>query len=272
MQRSALCRSRRELSNESLFSHLSFQIDPNSNEYLVAIIGFDTAENEPCKVCPLSLGADGWSRGRRSCGAPPDRRGRAPECSRELGKIVAPKQTQRITRWNNCMAYFWKQIFPTSFCGISAGFWELVRTWWPWHQYYQYPWNSAKKIMISTWRDFKRLPIPPMEVGKVCLVWWKCLSFLCVLFIVFVFWKWCKHFEKCQEYLEWYEGKECKIQKREGRKSIRELPNRINRNIGWVLNNIIMINVDVNKIRREFINKIDDSFIVDVCERFSKIK
>ncbi len=33
-----------------------------------------------------------------------------------------------------------------------------------------------------------------------------------------------------------------------------------------------MINVDVNKIRREFINKIDDSFIVDVCERFSKIK
>ena len=33
-----MCRSRREL----------------SNEYLIAKIGFDTAENEPCKVCPLS--------------------------------------------------------------------------------------------------------------------------------------------------------------------------------------------------------------------------
>ena len=38
MQRSALCRSRREL----------------SNEYLLAKIGVDTAENEPCQVCPLS--------------------------------------------------------------------------------------------------------------------------------------------------------------------------------------------------------------------------
>ena len=38
VQRSALCRSRREL----------------SNEYLLAKFGFDTAENEPCKVCPLS--------------------------------------------------------------------------------------------------------------------------------------------------------------------------------------------------------------------------
>ena len=38
MQRSALCRSRREL----------------SNKYLFAKFGFDTAENEPCKVCPLS--------------------------------------------------------------------------------------------------------------------------------------------------------------------------------------------------------------------------
>ena len=40
MQRSALCRSRRELSN-----------DPNSNEYLLAKFGFDTAENELSKVC-----------------------------------------------------------------------------------------------------------------------------------------------------------------------------------------------------------------------------
>ena len=36
MQRSALCRSRREL----------------SNAYLLAKFGFDTAENEPCKVKP----------------------------------------------------------------------------------------------------------------------------------------------------------------------------------------------------------------------------
>ena len=35
VQRSALCRFRREL----------------SIEYLLAKIGFDTAENEPCKVC-----------------------------------------------------------------------------------------------------------------------------------------------------------------------------------------------------------------------------
>ena len=25
------------------------------NEYVLAKVGFDTAENEPCKVCPLSL-------------------------------------------------------------------------------------------------------------------------------------------------------------------------------------------------------------------------
>ena len=44
-QRSALCRSRREHSNEYSYS----------NEYLLAKFGFDTAENEPCKVCPFSV-------------------------------------------------------------------------------------------------------------------------------------------------------------------------------------------------------------------------
>ena len=39
MQRRVLCRSRREL----------------SNAYLLAKIGVDTAENEPCKVCLLSV-------------------------------------------------------------------------------------------------------------------------------------------------------------------------------------------------------------------------
>ena len=38
MQRSALCRSRREL----------------SSAYFLAKFGFDTAENEPCEVCPLT--------------------------------------------------------------------------------------------------------------------------------------------------------------------------------------------------------------------------
>ena len=27
---------------------------PSSNDYLLAKFGFDTAENEPCKVCPVS--------------------------------------------------------------------------------------------------------------------------------------------------------------------------------------------------------------------------
>ena len=32
----------------------AFQQIANSNEYLLAKFGFDTAENERCKVCPLS--------------------------------------------------------------------------------------------------------------------------------------------------------------------------------------------------------------------------
>ena len=39
VQRSALCRSRREL----------------SNEYLLPKFGFDTAENEPCKICRTQI-------------------------------------------------------------------------------------------------------------------------------------------------------------------------------------------------------------------------
>ena len=42
MQRSALCRSRREL----------------SNAYFLAKIGFDTAENEPSKIWPIAAGAN----------------------------------------------------------------------------------------------------------------------------------------------------------------------------------------------------------------------
>ena len=36
------------------FSQSSFRTDSYSNEYLLAKFGFDTAENEPCKDCPLS--------------------------------------------------------------------------------------------------------------------------------------------------------------------------------------------------------------------------
>ena len=36
------------------FSQFLFERDSYSNEYLLAKFGFDTAENEPCNVCPLS--------------------------------------------------------------------------------------------------------------------------------------------------------------------------------------------------------------------------
>ena len=39
-----------------LFLNLLFEPDSYPNAYLIAKIGFDTAENEPCKVC-LSAGA-----------------------------------------------------------------------------------------------------------------------------------------------------------------------------------------------------------------------
>ena len=45
VQRSALCRSRREL----------------SNAYLLAKFGLDTAENEPCQVCPIEQCSDAAS-------------------------------------------------------------------------------------------------------------------------------------------------------------------------------------------------------------------
>ena len=45
-----MCRSRREL----------------SNAYLLAKFGFDTAENEPCKVCTIERGGSGGD----PCGTP----------------------------------------------------------------------------------------------------------------------------------------------------------------------------------------------------------
>jgi hypothetical protein len=35
---------------------ISFQVDPNSNEYLLGEVGFDTAENEPLKVHSIVRG------------------------------------------------------------------------------------------------------------------------------------------------------------------------------------------------------------------------
>ena len=56
-----MCRSRREL----------------SNAYLLAKFGFDTAENEPCKICPPGRGR---RAGRGEAGA-----GLAPAEQREAG-------------------------------------------------------------------------------------------------------------------------------------------------------------------------------------------
>ena len=44
-----MCRSRREL----------------SNAYLLAKFGFDTAENEPCKVCPIERSSSSLGRSGR---------------------------------------------------------------------------------------------------------------------------------------------------------------------------------------------------------------
>ena len=49
------CRSRQELSNESLFLNLLFETDSYSNAYFLAKFGFDTADNEPCKVCRTTI-------------------------------------------------------------------------------------------------------------------------------------------------------------------------------------------------------------------------
>ena len=75
-----MCRSRRELSNEQI---------ANSNEYLFAKFGFDTAENEPCKVCPLSAYKPprSWWRG-----------GDAPPTPEDEAKIYLEDASRRALR------------------------------------------------------------------------------------------------------------------------------------------------------------------------------
>ena len=81
VQRSASCRSRREL----------------SNEYLLATFGFDTAENEPCKVCPLST-----YRYPRSC-----------RCSTTSGPADGPGRTlQILVAQTGCCASSRISVFP----------------------------------------------------------------------------------------------------------------------------------------------------------------
>ena len=50
------------------FLNLLFEQIANSNAYLLATFGFDTAENEPFQVCPLSAyRSPRLCRGRRHC-------------------------------------------------------------------------------------------------------------------------------------------------------------------------------------------------------------
>ena len=48
----------------------SFRTDSYSNAYLLAKFGVDTAENEHCKVCPLSASPDPPGAGPRGAPAP----------------------------------------------------------------------------------------------------------------------------------------------------------------------------------------------------------
>ena len=73
LQRSALCRSRREL----------------LNAYLLAKFGFDTAENEPCKVCPAS--------------SPPRRRGGGSE----LRECSTSSREEEVSAVNRCGFHRW---------------------------------------------------------------------------------------------------------------------------------------------------------------------
>ena len=66
-----MCRSRRVL----------------SNKYLLAKFGFDTAENEPCKVCPLSA----YRSPRLKCNAP---KTQVADVSRFFGQLHQINQLQ----------------------------------------------------------------------------------------------------------------------------------------------------------------------------------
>ena len=84
VQRNALCRSRREL----------------SNAYLLAKFGFETAENEPSKVCR-------WSRTRSDAAK---KRGRAP--GRSPGRSsLGPDEPEAEVEAGQREAMFFKILF-----------------------------------------------------------------------------------------------------------------------------------------------------------------
>ena len=88
MQRSALCRSRREL----------------SNAYFVAKFGLDTAENEPCQVCPteqcsgeMRCESGRAERSGKRWPSPPSAGGRGPAARRRPGRT--PRRPRRSPRY-----------------------------------------------------------------------------------------------------------------------------------------------------------------------------
>ena len=103
MQRSALCRSRREL----------------SNAYFVAKFGLDTAENEPCQVCPIPRNAARnehlqLRRGRRER----PRKGRSGKLDRARSRLYRSQILQENMRWKalaeiytmHSFAPFWNRM------------------------------------------------------------------------------------------------------------------------------------------------------------------
>ena len=101
------------------FSQSSFQIDPNSNEYLLAKFGFDTTENEPCKVCPLSAYRSPrcrpWSwpprASRPCCSSAPS--GRTPTASARQSRSRATTRSRREEstvkiKWKIRCSWKWK--------------------------------------------------------------------------------------------------------------------------------------------------------------------
>ena len=77
VQRSAFCRSRREL----------------SNAYFRAKFGFDTAENEPCQVCPIPRNAA--ASGSRGTWRRRARRTSAARSNGESGRLDQAVQPER---------------------------------------------------------------------------------------------------------------------------------------------------------------------------------
>ena len=99
-----MCRSRRELSNESLLVNLLFEQIASSNEYLLAKIGVDTAENEPLEVWGKHgetiqyyslVSLAGTREPTRSC------RGGSRRCSREPAGDAPYRGIQKLLRVEN---------------------------------------------------------------------------------------------------------------------------------------------------------------------------